>query len=135
MNPAPLVPVSWGELLDKLVILAIKHERIGDPVKLGNVAREQAALQAIAAPAVAEPTIAALLADLRRVNEALWEIEDAIREQEAAGAFGATFVTLARSVYRTNDERAAIKRAINAALGSELVEEKSYAGGVSAAAR
>lgn len=133
--PTPQVPVSWGELLDKLVILAIKRDRIADPAKLANVAHEHDALAIVAAPALAMAAVAPLLADLRRINLALWRIEDAIREREAEHRFDADFIALARAVYRTNDERAAVKRAINAALGSEMVEEKSYGGAVSPAAR
>jgi len=121
------VPVSWGELLDKLTILAIKRARIAAPAALANVAREHAALAPIAAPALAVDGVAALVADLTHVNEALWDIEDDIRAEDAAGRFGDAFVALARAVYRTNDERAAIKRRINDLLGSDLVEEKSYA--------
>lgn len=140
MNPAtplatPVVPVSWGELLDKLVILEIKRARIADPDKLSNIAHEHDTLTLIAGPVLSGPAVALFLADLHRINIALWDIEDAIREHEAAERFDADFIALARAVYRTNDERAAVKRAINAALGSELVEEKSYAGAVSPAAR
>jgi len=127
MLTTPTVPVSWGELLDKLTILAIKRARIAAPAALANVAREQEALAPIAAPALAVDGVAALVADLTRVNEALWAIEDDIRAEDAAGRFGDAFVALARAVYRTNDERAAIKRRINDLLGSDLVEEKSYA--------
>lgn len=122
------VPVSPGELLDKLTILEIKLERIEDAAKRANVAREHAELSAVAAEHVPQtPEIAALRSALREVNEALWEIEDEIRDCERAGDFGARFVELARSVYITNDRRAALKKEINLALGSELVEEKSYA--------
>ena len=131
--PTPKVPVSWGELIDKLVILAIKLNRIADPAKLANVGREHDALAVIAASALGR--VQSQVADLHRINLMLWEIEDTIREHEALGDFGADFVALARAVYRINDERAAVKRAINDRLGSELVEEKSYAGGVSPAAR
>jgi len=123
--PTPNVPVSWGELLDKLTILQIKQARLTDPAALANVRREHDALAALAAPAMA--AVLADLAALRAVNEALWDIEDAIRAEEAAGRFDADFIGLARSVYRRNDERAALKRRINDRLGSELVEEKSYA--------
>lgn len=125
----PVVPVSWGELIDKITILEIKNARIADPVKRANVARELAALVAARdAAGTVPPPVAALADELREVNEALWEIEDAIRECEAAGDFSARFVALARDVYRTNDRRAALKRRINQAMGSELVEEKSYRG-------
>lgn len=121
------VPVSFGELIDKITILEIKSERIEDPAKLANVRRELAALDATwrACPAGAID-IAAARAELKAVNERLWVIEDEIRLKEADQAFDAEFIRLARSVYFENDERARIKREINTALGSTLVEEKSY---------
>lgn len=125
--PSPSVPVSWGELLDKLTILDIKLALIPDPAARANVAREREALVPIAAPALAADGIAPLMRELAEVNAALWRIEDDIRDEEAAGRFGEAFVALARAVYRTNDRRAAIKRRINLALRSDLVEEKSYA--------
>lgn len=127
-SPEILVPIAPGELQDKITILQIKSERITDAAKLANVAVELEALQAVAAanlPATGE--ISDLTAQLKVVNEALWEIEDDIRDCERAGDFGAEFIRLARAVYVTNDQRAALKRAINLALGSALVEEKSYA--------
>jgi hypothetical protein len=122
-----LVPVSFGELLDKIAILEIKSERIADPDKLANIRRELDALNATwaAAPA-SQVDIAAKRAALRAVNERLWVIEDDIRLKEKAQAFDAEFVRLARAVYFENDERARIKREINLALGSAYVEEKSY---------
>ncbi len=123
----PLVPVSWGELLDKISILDIKAERISAPAALENVRRERTALRAIADPALAaRADVAAVMAELRIVNERLWEVEDDIRAHERAGNFGASFVALARAVYRTNDERGQLKRRINELLGSEFVEEKHY---------
>ena len=123
------VPVSVGELLDKLTILAIKLERIDDPAKLANIAREHAALEAVVqAEGLREPEgVAELEQELRSVNEQLWRIEDDIREHERQQRFDDAFIALARAVYRTNDERAALKRRLNALTGSELVEEKSYA--------
>ncbi len=123
------VPVSVGELLDKLTILAIKLERIDDGAKRANIAREQEALETVVAAAGlrAAAGVAELEAELRRVNEQLWEIEDSIREHERQQRFDAAFIALARAVYRTNDQRADFKRRINALVGSELVEEKSYA--------
>ncbi len=121
------IPVSPGELLDKLTILEIKAERIREADKLANVRRELALLDAVwrdAAPET-EP-VGRLRAELKQVNEALWQIEDDIREQERSGRFGERFIALARSVYVTNDRRAAIKKAINVELGSAIVEEKSY---------
>ena len=124
MTATPTVPVSWGELLDKITILQIKQERIADAAKRANVTAELDALSAIAGAAMAQA--AALLAELKQVNEALWEIEDQIRDKEREGEFDARFIELARAVYVTNDQRAAVKRQINQALGSALVEEKSY---------
>ncbi|VWX55023.1 DUF6165 family protein [Novosphingobium sp. 9U] len=120
----PRVPVSWGELVDKITILQIKSERIADRTARANVARELISLSRVAGEAICEVT--PLIDQLRAVNEELWEIEDKIREREAEGDFGQRFVQLARAVYKKNDLRAAIKRRINTALGSELVEEKSY---------
>lgn len=122
-----LVPVSFGELLDKIAILQIKSERMSDPAKLANVRNELSALEQtwMAHPA-AGGNIAELRTQLKAVNERLWEIEDAIRVKEKTQAFDAEFVKLARSVYFENDERARIKKDINLALGSAYVEEKSY---------
>ena len=123
----PVVPVSWGELLDKIAILEIKRERLRTPEAVANAERELAALAA--ALALLEPApagLAELRAALAAVNRRLWTIEDQIREKDAQGDFGPGFVALARSVYRENDERGRIKRAINILLGSGLVEEKLY---------
>lgn len=119
------VPVSAGELLDKITILRIKSRRIGDPAKLANVRKELAALEAIWRRSVTV-SLAAEEEELTRVNQALWEIEDHIRDQERERDFGPQFVALARRVYITNDQRAEIKRRVNLLLGSALVEEKSY---------
>ena len=124
---APLAPVSWGELLDKITILEIKADRIADPAARANVARELRLLREVAAPVLPQPGLAPLVEGLRRVNRALWDIEDDIRAREAAALFDAGFIQLARSVYLTNDERAALKRRINALLRSDLVEEKCHA--------
>lgn len=122
------VAVSVGELVDKVTILEIKAERITDPHKLANIRRELAALTAALQPLlVAQPGIGPLKVALRAVNETLWQIEDDIRDCERRGDFGDAFIALARSVYRTNDRRAALKREIDALVGSEIVEEKSYA--------
>ncbi|WP_375271410.1 DUF6165 family protein [Sphingomonas sp.] len=124
---SPTVPVSWGELLDKISILEIKRERIVRPDARANVMNEHRLLSEFGDMALRSDGVAPLFATLKAVNEDLWEIEDAIREQEAAGTFGAEFIGLARAVYHRNDERAAIKRAINEVMGSDLIEEKSYA--------
>jgi hypothetical protein len=121
------VPTAPGEFLDKLTILEIKSERMKDPAKLVNVNRELEVLRASwAASPLASHDVTTLTADLKQVNETLWEIEDRIRELEADQRFDAEFITLARSVYCTNDRRAAIKREINITLGSDIIEEKSY---------
>ena len=122
------VPISPGELLDKITILEIKLARMSDPAKLANVQREHVALVAVESGLPAHVAgLAALRQRLREINEALWDIEDDIRDHERARDFGEKFVQLARAVYHTNDQRAAVKREINEALGSALVEEKSYA--------
>ncbi len=121
------VPVSHGELIDKITILEIKSERMRDPGKLANVRDELQVLGGLGADDPAAHTdIAAERAELKRINESLWDIEDAIRLKERNRAFDARFIELARAVYQTNDRRAAVKRAINLKLGSRLVEEKSY---------
>lgn len=122
-----MAPISAGELVDKITILRVKAARIGDPAKEANVRKELAMLEAIAEgvlPQTAE--IDRLTAELAEVNGALWDIEDGKRDCERRGDFGDAFVQLARSVYVENDRRAAIKRAINEASGSDIVEEKSY---------
>ena len=122
------VPVSHGELIDKITILEIKAAHMRDAGKLANVRAELDLLNTNwSANAASKIDIVAERAQLKAVNEALWDIEDRIRLKEKAQAFDAEFVELARSVYVRNDERAAIKRAINLKLGSQLVEEKSYA--------
>jgi hypothetical protein len=121
------VPVSFGELLDKMSILEIKSERMSDPAKLANVRRELDALNDTWSQATqSRIDIAELLAGLKSVNERLWVIEDDIRIKESKQEFDAEFIRLARAVYFENDERARLKRDINTRLGSALVEEKSY---------
>ena len=121
-------PCSLGELIDKITILRIKAERIGEPEKLANVRRELSLLERSAQEDGASvPPIDLLTDQLTLVNERLWTIEDALRFCEREGDFGSRFVALARSVYRENDTRAAIKRAINTLASSALFEEKSYA--------
>jgi hypothetical protein len=122
-----MVPVSWGELLDKASILEIKLARVQDPAKTANIAQELGALLSAREEARGmDPSILGFEAELKAVNEALWSIEDEIRDCERRGDFGPRFIELARSVYRENDLRAAVKRRINERLGSDLVEEKSY---------
>lgn len=122
------IEVAPGELLDKLTILEIKGERISDPAKLANVRTELAALKASRERAIPDSVgLAELWRQLKAVNLALWDVEDEIRLCERDRDFGARFIELARSVYRHNDRRAAIKRQINELLGSKLIEEKDYA--------
>jgi hypothetical protein len=120
--------ISVGEFLDKITILEIKAERINDPDKLRNIRHELEVLSRTwSASPFSAHELGAEIAELKRINEALWEIEDDIRIKEAAGEFDEDFIQLARSVYITNDERAAVKRRINVKVGSDLIEEKSYA--------
>ena len=122
-----MVPVSWGELLDKISILEIKTDRIAESDKLANVRRELTKLVAIRDDGLpTDPSLDAAASELREVNLALWDIEDDIRDCERRQDFGPRFVELARSVYRSNDRRAAIKQRINQAAGSDIAEEKSY---------
>jgi hypothetical protein len=122
------VPVSPGELLDKITILRIKSSRMSDAQKLANVRIELKVLEETwGASSYAKSDIAADVNALLQVNERLWVIEDDIRDKERAQTFDGEFIRLARAVYFENDERAAIKRRINLKLGSTIVEEKSYA--------
>ena len=121
------VPISPGELLDKITILEIKSERIDDPDKLANVRSELDTLRRVWSEAVPpDDVVAELHNQLRSINEELWEIEDAIRDEEREKRFRERFIELARAVYVTNDKRARAKRDLNAHLGSKIVEEKSY---------
>ena len=121
------VPVSVGEVLDKITILQIKLAHISDANKLANIQNELGALLPLVAGDVfTTDAMQGLMTELKSVNEALWNIEDDIREKEAAKTFDAEFIRLARAVYVTNDRRADIKREINLMTGSALVEEKSY---------
>ncbi len=123
-----LVPISPGELLDKITILRIKAARMSDPGKVANVKHELTLLEKTwqDSGAAAAAGIGVEEANLLRVNEKLWVIEDDIRDEERAGRFTQKFIELARAVYVTNDERAAVKKRINTLLGSTIVEEKSY---------
>jgi hypothetical protein len=122
------VPVSPGELLDKITILRIKSSRMSDAKKVANVRIELKVLEETwSASPYARADIAADVTALLQVNERLWVIEDNIRDKERAQEFDADFIRLARAVYFENDERAVIKRRINSKLGSAIVEEKSYA--------
>ena len=121
------IPVSWGELFDKLTILEIKQARIDNQQKLANINKELEALRQVCSDhQLPEESLQEVIDDLRRTNESLWEIEDDIRSCERNKDFSDAFVTLARAVYKTNDRRAEIKLRINQLLGSELIEEKSY---------
>lgn len=124
-----LTPISWGELIDKITILAIKNKRIHDEAKLANIRAELKALEDVVAshlPSDKNQSLRTLQAKLKDVNEALWIIEDDIRLCERNQDFGDEFIRLARAVYVTNDQRFLVKREINDLLGSSLKEEKSY---------
>jgi hypothetical protein len=121
------VPISPGELLDKITILRIKSQRMSGAEKLKNVRLELQSLEETwDSSAYARVDVETDVRALMAVNERLWVIEDDIRERERAQDFGAEFIRLARAVYFENDERAAIKRRLNLKLGSTMVEEKSY---------
>jgi len=122
----PFVPISWGELLDKITILEIKDLKITTTNAKENIRKELKYLLEIANLNNMPEEIQSLKIELKNVNINLWEIEDGIREKELAGEFDKVFIELARSVYRLNDVRAKIKQSINSILRSELVEEKSY---------
>jgi hypothetical protein len=122
-----LIPISPGELLDKITILQIKSERIADAAKVANVQTELGMLEKVWNEAVDDDDqIRALTSELKSVNEALWGIEDDIRDEERNRRFGERFIELARAVYVTNDERANAKKKVNLHLNSSIVEEKSY---------
>ena len=121
------IAVPPGELVDKVTILEIKLERIKDAAKLRNIAHEYAVLAATMKDKIAEtPALAALRADLKRANEAIWQAEEDVRAFERRQDFGRPFVEAARSVYFNNDRRAELKRRINEMFGSKLIEEKSH---------
>ena len=122
-----LIPISPGELLDKITILQIKAERITDPVKVANVKTELDKLSKVWRDVVeVDAEITRLTAELKAVNETLWEIEDDIRDEERNKRFNERFIELARAVYVTNDKRANAKKKVNLHLNSTIVEEKSY---------
>ena len=123
----PRIPISWGELFDKITILQIKFENIKEKNALKNVKTEYDQLYSIYNKVFFEnKTANKLINDLKLINEKLWNIEDLIRDKERNKIFDTEFVELARKVYFTNDERSRIKRDINETFGSELIEEKSY---------
>jgi hypothetical protein len=122
-----LIPISPGELLDKITILQIKSERISDATKVANVRTELGMLEQVWSDTVKDDEqIRALSSELKSINEALWEIEDDIRDEERNKRFSDRFIELARAVYVTNDERANAKKKVNLHLNSSIVEEKSY---------
>ena len=123
----PLIPISWGELIDKITILEIKQTHIKSPIALANINKELSYLNEIVENSTG---VAELISDLKQqlldVNKRLWQVEDDIRDKELKQDFDIGFIELARRVYRLNDERAKLKKSINQVLNSELVEEKSY---------
>jgi hypothetical protein len=123
----PLIPISWGELIDKITILEIKQTQIKSPIALANINKELSYLNEIVENSTG---VAELISDLKQqlldVNKRLWQVEDDIRDKELKQDFDIGFIELARRVYRLNDERAKLKKSINQVLNSELVEEKSY---------
>ena len=120
------IEVSIGEIVDKLSILKIKTENITDKVKLDNVIKEYEYLLGVVENDLNISTDSDLYNELLSINKELWGIEDDIRDKEREKSFGDEFVSLARSVYFTNDRRADVKKRINIEYGSDFVEEKSY---------
>ena len=121
------IPVSIGELADKLSILAIKAERIDDAGKRAHVQVEKEGLEALWAPLLAQQAeLSSLMGELRAINERMWDVQDALRAKEAAQAFDADFIELARSVARHNGDRIQVKNTINRLAGSRFIEEKQY---------
>ncbi len=120
------VEISNGELLDKFSILEIKMGNITDPSKIANVENEYRELSSDCTNLLRDSAISTLYSELKLINQKLWVVEDDIRDCERSKDFGPQFVSLAREVYFTNDDRARVKKEINLASGSSLVEEKSY---------
>lgn len=120
------VPVSLGELVDKITILELKLEYIQDEEKISNVQKEYRLLTEVLENSMEPSKIEHLKVELKEVNRKLWLIEDNIRDCERSKDFGEDFIGLARSVYFTNDKRAVIKKDINLSFGSDIIEEKSY---------
>ena len=123
MTKNSLIPVSIGEHIDKITILEIKSERINDSNKLNNIKKELDLLLTLDNKNIVGSKE---YYELHKVNESLWEVEDAIRIKDQQNNFGDEFIELARQVYRLNDERSRIKNNINIRYGSDLIEEKSY---------
>jgi hypothetical protein len=120
-------PISVGELIDKITILEIKSERIIDPAKLGNVLAELEMLRTLRDTSLSiGPDLTDLAADLKAINEKIWAFEEVIRDRDQQQDFGTSFVEIARAVHHANDQRAAVKRKINLATGSRIIEEKSH---------
>lgn len=121
------MPASWGEVIDRKTILEIKVERLQSPVSVKHASRELEALRASLDGITPTPeALSRLEAALRDVNRQLWDIEDAIRRKEADNSFDTEFIELARSIYRTNDERHRLKREISVLLQSDFIDEKQY---------
>ncbi len=121
-----LIPVSPGELLDKITILQLKQQHLSDSTQLSFVRQELALLEQIREQLPDSDELHELFHKLGEINQQLWNIEDGLRAKEAAGKFDQIFIEQARMVYINNDKRAAIKRAINELLGSDIQEQKSY---------
>lgn len=126
ISAKPMIPVSWGDVIDKLTILEIKARRLTEEKALANVRRELSALRQCASGAIEQAGMGALAQALANINETLWDAEETVRRKERSGTFDQEFIATARLIYARNEERARIKRQINQLLGSELVEEKNY---------
>jgi hypothetical protein len=123
---SPRIRISWGELIDRITILEIKLVNARNAQQREAVSAQLAEHAPFAAAITAKAEIAALKAQIASVNRKLWDVEDRLRALEREGRFDPEFVELARSVYKTNDERARLKREIDETLRSDLVEVKIY---------
>ena len=122
-----LIPISLGELIDKITILRIKFEKINSISARKNISLELEKLQKVLSDTIESSVkLKKFEIKLSKINQALWDVEDQLREKEKEKKFDKKFISLARMVYYKNDERAKIKRMINKSFGSELIEEKSY---------
>ena len=122
-----LAEISAGELIDKITILEIKKEKIHDEKKLKDVEKELSSLSDTFKESIIDLSkIKPLIGKLKTINLKLWDIENGKRLAEKNNDFGEKFIELARSVYKTNDERAKIKLEINNILGSNIKEVKYH---------
>jgi hypothetical protein len=120
------IPVSVGELIDKLSILQVKKGKVKNPDKLKFIEKEYDLLLNMSVEYLNDANILSTYKDLIDVNLKLWEVEDELRIIESTKIFDNSFIELARLVYYTNDERFRLKDKINNLTNSEVREQKDY---------